>query len=160
VLAVHLPNAAVVAGAFHVLGVRTRVVDRTRRRVPQETLGHRGHKDDPLYRRRKLLTLAAERLDDRGTTKPRGLLAAGDPGGQVYEAWAVEEGLRVYTLRGAPSWPAAGSTRSSPTAELAQQNERRRRCTERTTRLANDGAPNRRCRCGARRCFDERWMVR
>ena len=102
-LAAHLPNATAVADAFHLVGVGTRVVDRTRRRVQQETLGHRGHKDDPLYRSRKLLTLAAERLDVAGTTKLRGLLAAGDPDGQVYEAWAVKEGLRdLYTLWGAP----------------------------------------------------------
>jgi transposase len=102
-LAEHLPNATAVADAFHVVGVGTRVVDRTRRRVQQETLGHRGHKADPLYRSRKLLTMAAERLDDRGETKLRGLLAAGDPDGQVYEAWALKEGLRdLYTLWGAP----------------------------------------------------------
>jgi len=102
-LAARLPNATAIADAFHVIGVGTRVVERTRRRVQQETLGHRGHKPDPLYRSRKLLTLAAERLDDRGTAKLRGLLAAGDPDGQVYEAWALKEGLRdLYTLWGAP----------------------------------------------------------
>jgi transposase len=103
-LAAHLPNATAVADAFHVVGVGTRVVDRTRRRVQRETLGHRGHKGDPLYRSRKLLTMAAERLDDRGEQRLRGLLAAGDPDGQVYEAWAVKEGLRdLYTLWGAPN---------------------------------------------------------
>lgn len=76
-LAAHLPNATAVADAFHVVGVGTRIVDRTRRRVQQETLDHRGHKGDPLYRGRKLLTLAAERLDDAGTARLRGLLAAG-----------------------------------------------------------------------------------
>jgi len=110
-LAAHLPNATAVADAFHVVAVGTRVVDRTRHRVRQETLGHRGHKDDPLYRSRKLLTMAAERLDDRGTTKLRGLLGAGDPDGQVYEAWAVKEGLRdLYTLWAHPTSPAGGST--------------------------------------------------
>jgi transposase len=102
-LAAQLPNATAVADAFHVVAVGTRVVDRTRRRIQQESLGHRGHKGDPLYRSRKLLTMAAERLDDRGEHKLRGLLAAGDPDGQVYEAWAVKEGLRdLYTLWGAP----------------------------------------------------------
>jgi transposase len=102
-LAARLPNATAVADAFHVVGVGNRVVERTRRRVQQETLGHRGHKADPLYRGRKLLTMAAERLDNAGTTRLRGLLAAGDPDGQVYEAWAVKEGLRdLYTLWGAP----------------------------------------------------------
>lgn len=68
-LGAHLPNVTAVADAFHVVAVGTRVVDRTRRRVQQETLGHRGHTGDPLCRSRKLLTLAAERLDDAGTTR-------------------------------------------------------------------------------------------
>ncbi len=48
------------------MAVGTRAVDAVRRRVQQETLGHRGRKGDPLYRARKLLTLAAERLDGQG----------------------------------------------------------------------------------------------
>ncbi|MBK6857550.1 MAG: transposase [Microthrixaceae bacterium] len=62
-LATHLPNAVAVADPFHVVGVATRVVDRTRRRVQQDTHGRRGRKADPLYRSRKLLTIGAERLD-------------------------------------------------------------------------------------------------
>lgn len=102
-LAEHLPRATAVADAFHVVAVGTRVVERTRRRVQQETLGHRGHKADPLYRGRKLLTMAEERLDDEAGAKLRGLLGAGDPDGQVHEAWMVKELLReLYTLWGAP----------------------------------------------------------
>jgi transposase len=82
-LAARLPNASAVADPFHVVGVGTRVVGRTRRRVQRETLGHRGHKHDPLCRGRKLLTLAAEGLDHGGATRLRGLFAAGDPNGQV-----------------------------------------------------------------------------
>jgi hypothetical protein len=44
--------------------------------VQNETLGHRGHKDDPLYRSRRLLTKADERLDDGGRTKLLRLLEA------------------------------------------------------------------------------------
>jgi hypothetical protein len=62
-------------------------LDECRRRVQQETLGHRGHKDDPLYRSRRLLTRADERLDDRGRTRLAGLLDAGDPRGEVRTAW-------------------------------------------------------------------------
>ena len=87
-LAAPLPNATAVADAFHAVGVGTRVVEPTRRRVQQETLGLRGHKTDPLYRSRKLLTLAVGRLDDRGEQKLCGLPAAGDSDGQAYEACA------------------------------------------------------------------------
>jgi transposase len=93
-LAKHLPNATAVADPFHVVATGNRVVDRTRRRVQQDTLGHRGRRHDPLYRIRKLLVVAAERLDERGQAKQRGLLAAGDPHGEVHEAWAAKEAPR------------------------------------------------------------------
>lgn len=113
VLARHLTNATAVADPFHVVGVGNRVVDRTRRRVQQETLGHRGHRDDPLYRSRKLLTIAAERLDDTSTTKLTGLLAAGDPNGEVHEAWAAKEALRdrtrILLACGQPNWALLGT---------------------------------------------------
>jgi transposase len=98
-----LPHATQVADPFHVVAVGTRVIDRARRRVQNETLGHRGRAADPLYRARKLLTLADERLDDRGRRKLRGLLAAGDPDGQVAAAHNAKECLReLYTLWGQP----------------------------------------------------------
>lgn len=54
-----------------------------------ETTGHRGRTGDPLYRGRKLLA--------------GGLLAAGDPHGQVHEAWAAKEALRdLYSFWGHP----------------------------------------------------------
>jgi transposase len=94
-----LPDTTQVADAFHVVAVGTRVIDRARRRVQNETLGHRGRAADPLYRARKLLTLADERLDDRGRRTLRGLLAAGDPAGQVAAAHNAKECLReLYTL--------------------------------------------------------------
>lgn len=51
---------------------------RLARRVQNETFGHRGHKYDPLYRARRLLTKAYERLDEKGETKLAGLLRAKD----------------------------------------------------------------------------------
>src|SRR5690606_16006912 len=74
-------------------------LDEVRRRVQQETLGHRGHKPDPLFRSRRLLTKADERLDDRGRTKLLGLLAAGDPHGEVRTAWHAKETVRgIYDI--------------------------------------------------------------
>ena len=46
-----------------------------RRRVQQETLGHRGHKDDPLYRSCRLLTKGHERVDDQPPEDAPGYLA-------------------------------------------------------------------------------------
>ena len=98
-----LVNATAVADPFHVVGVANRVVDKTRRAVQDELLGHRGRKGDPLYRVRKLLIMGAERLDDRGHDRLAGLLAEGDPDGTVYEAWITKEAVRdLYTMWGHP----------------------------------------------------------
>jgi transposase len=51
-----------VLDAFHVVRLGTQVVDEVRRRVQQTTFGHRGHKDDPLYKIRGLLRHGVEHL--------------------------------------------------------------------------------------------------
>jgi hypothetical protein len=71
-------------------------LDEVRRRVQNETLGHRGRKADPLYRARRLLTKADERLDDRGRSKLLGLLEAGDPRGEMRMAWHAKEVVREH----------------------------------------------------------------
>lgn len=78
-----LPDVAQVADPFHVIKNANQRLDECRRRVQNETLGHRGHKGDPLFRARRLLTKAAEKLEDRGESKLVGLLEAGDPRGEV-----------------------------------------------------------------------------
>jgi transposase len=55
--------------------------------VQNETLGHRGRKSDPLYRCRRLLVMAAERIGDDRHERLRGLLAAGDPKGELRLTW-------------------------------------------------------------------------
>jgi len=58
-----------------------------------------GDANTTLYRSRKLLTVAEERLDDTGRAKLTGLLAAGDPNGEVHQAWAAKEAVRdLYTM--------------------------------------------------------------
>jgi transposase len=59
-----LPAAVQVADPFHVVRVANTAVDECRRRVQNDTVGHRGRRHDPLYRARRLLTIAAERLPD------------------------------------------------------------------------------------------------
>jgi transposase len=93
-----LPNATQVADPFHVVKLANTKLDEVRRRVQNETMGHRGHKNDPLYRCRRLLTKADERLDEGGRTKLLGLLRAGDPHGEVTAAWHAKEAVReLYT---------------------------------------------------------------
>ena len=94
-----LPDAVQVADPFHVCKLANQRVDEVRRRVQNDTLGHRGRKDDPLYRARRLLTKADERLDYRGRTKLVGLLEAGDPRGDVRTAWHAKEVVRsIYDI--------------------------------------------------------------
>ena len=87
------------ADPFHLVKLANTKLDECRRRVQNETIGHRGRKDDPLYRARRLLTKAHERLDDRGDTKLLGLLDAGDPHGEVRMAWHAKEVVRsIYEI--------------------------------------------------------------
>ena len=90
-----LPQATQVADPFHVCKHANEKLDECRRRVQNETLGHRGHKDDPLYRCRRLLTKADERLDENGREKLLGLLRAGDPRGDVTTTWHAKEAVRA-----------------------------------------------------------------
>jgi transposase len=89
-----VPDAIQVADPFHVVKLANTKLDECRRRVQNETMGHRGHKTDPLYRCRRLLTKADERLDVNGREKLLGLLRAGDPKGEVATAWHAKEAVR------------------------------------------------------------------
>jgi transposase len=89
-----LPDAVQVADPFHVVKVANTKLDECRRRVQNETMGHRGHKADPLYRCRRLLTKAEERLTEGGKEKLMGLLRAGDPHGDVATMWQAKEAVR------------------------------------------------------------------
>jgi transposase len=86
-LSPHLDHVRRVADPFHVVRVGNRCLDQVRRRVQNETLGHRGRKHDPLYRIRKILLTGNERLDDRGRDRMLLGLRAGDPNDEVLGAW-------------------------------------------------------------------------
>ena len=68
-------------------------VDVVRRRVQQDTLGHRGYAADPLFRSRRLLRRRADRLTTRQRVRLDAALDAGDPHGQVTAAWLVAQHL-------------------------------------------------------------------
>ena len=65
-------HAGGVADPFHVIRLANNSIDEVRRRTQNDTLGHRGRKDDPLYRARRLLISAHERLTERGDARLRG----------------------------------------------------------------------------------------
>jgi transposase len=97
-----LTHARRVADPFHVVRVANRCLDQVRRRVQNETLGHRGRKRDPLYRIRKLLLTGNERLDHHGRDRMLLGLRVGDPHDEVAGAWLAKESDRDIYL--ADTW--------------------------------------------------------
>jgi transposase len=89
-----LPHAVQVADPFHVIKLANTALDECRRRVQNETLGHRGRRDDPLWRARRRLSIARERLSDNQHDRVLGLLRAGDPHREVWFAWNAKEVVR------------------------------------------------------------------
>lgn len=97
-LSPHLDHALRVADPFHVVRVGNRCLDQVRRRVQNETKGHRGRKDDPLYRIRQLLLKGSERLDEAGRDRMLLGLRVGDPYDEVAGAWLAKESVRDIYL--------------------------------------------------------------
>ncbi|HVA43043.1 MAG TPA: ISL3 family transposase [Acidimicrobiales bacterium] len=100
-----LPNTAVTVDCFHGVKLANTAIDDVRRRVQQGLLGHRGHRDDPLYRTRRLMTRGWERLTDRQRDKLLLGLAQGDPDGEVSATIVGKELVRE--MYAAKSYPGA-----------------------------------------------------
>ena len=80
VYSVILPRAHQVVDPFHAISLANRCLDAVRRRVQTEQTGHRGRRDDPLYRARRVLLMGEEKLDAAATERLWSLLELGDPG--------------------------------------------------------------------------------
>jgi len=102
VYTVILPKAAQVVDPFHVISLANRCLDAVRRRVQNEQTGHRGRRDDPLYRARRVLLIGEEKLDAAGSERLASLLALGDPNAEVAIAYRVKERLRDFYRTGDP----------------------------------------------------------
>ena len=96
VFSVVTPKATRVIDRFHVMRHANKALDEVRRRVQQQRLGHRGHAGDPLYRARKLLVMRASARDPELTARLEGLLALGDPDGEVALAYGVKEAVARF----------------------------------------------------------------
>ena len=66
-------------------------VDEVSRRVQQQREGHRGRRDDPLYKARRLLVIKQTASDPDLQARLEGLLALGDPEGEVAFAFNVSK---------------------------------------------------------------------
>ena len=93
-----LSRAMVVLNAFHAVRLAQQAIDDVRRRVQQDTLGHRGRKGDPLYGIRRVLLRGAENLTATAYSRMLAGLQAGDRDEQISAAWIAYQELRhVYT---------------------------------------------------------------
>jgi transposase len=90
-----LEDAVAVLDAFHVVKLGTAAVDEVRRRVQQETHGHRGRKGDPLYGIRLILRCGAEKLTDKQKARLDRAIAADHRHDEVYVAWQCAQQLRA-----------------------------------------------------------------
>jgi len=102
VYSVILPKAAQVVDPFHVISLANRCLDAVRRRVQSEQTGHRGRRDDPLYRVRRALLVGEEKLDEKATERLASLLRLGDPGAEVAIAYRAKERLRDFYRAAGP----------------------------------------------------------
>ncbi len=98
--------------AFHIVKLAGAAVDDVRRRIQQETLGHRGRKGDPLYGIRHLLRAGRERLTPpRQKTRLASAFAAHPDHVAVEVAYRCAQDVRDVFHQSTPS-QGAGSRRS------------------------------------------------
>lgn len=90
-----LADATAVLDAFHVVKLATQAVDEVRRRVQQDIHGHRGRRDDPLYRIRNILRAGVEHLTDRQQARLAAAIAADDRHDEVHIAWQCAQRVRA-----------------------------------------------------------------
>jgi len=83
-----LPDATTVMDPFHVVRLAGDALDRCRRRIQRSTHGHRGRKDDPLYRARRTLHTGADLLTDKQKDRLTALFD-GDDHVQVEATWGI-----------------------------------------------------------------------
>lgn len=92
-LATQLPDATRVLDPFHVVKLGLTCLDDVRRRVQQDTTGHRGRTGDPLYGIRRVLRRRRDRLWVKARGRLDAGLIAGDPTGETTLAWTVAQHL-------------------------------------------------------------------
>jgi transposase len=100
VYSVTLPKAHQVVDPFHLVQLANRSLDGVRRRVQTEQTGHRGRKDDPLFRARRVLLRCEERLDEKAAARLASLLELGDPNAEVAIAYRIKERVRDFYRAG------------------------------------------------------------
>jgi transposase len=83
-----LPDATAVMDPFHVVRLAGDALDRCRRRVQLAIHGHRGYRDDPLYKSRRTLHTGAGLLTDKQRDRLTALFAD-DAHVEVEATWGI-----------------------------------------------------------------------
>ncbi len=83
-----LPDAVAVMDPFHVVRLAGDALDQCRRRVQQDTCGHRGRKGDPLYGARRTLHTGTDLLTDKQKDRLAALFK-GDQHVEVEATWGI-----------------------------------------------------------------------
>lgn len=83
-----LPDAVPVMDPFHVIRLAGEALDSCRRRVQQQTCGHRGRAGDPLYSARLTLHTGADLLTDKQRQRLESLFST-DTHVEVEASWGI-----------------------------------------------------------------------
>ncbi len=89
-----LPDAVAVMDPFHVVRLAGEALDQCRRRVQQDTCGHRGRSGDPLYSARRTLHTGIDLLTDKQTARLKTLFGS-DAHVQVEATWRIYQKMIV-----------------------------------------------------------------
>jgi len=87
-----LPDAVAVMDPFHVVRLAGDALDQCRRRIQQIIHGHRGRKNDPLYRARRTLHTGADLLTDKQKDRLADLFDTeihGDAHVEIEATWGI-----------------------------------------------------------------------
>lgn len=144
-----LEDATCVLDTFHIVKLAGAAVDEVRRRIQQETLGHRGRKGDPLYGIRHLLRAGRKRLTPRQKTRLASAFAAHPDHIAVEVAYRCAQDVRDVFHQSTPSQgrrlaeKLIASLASCPVPEIARLGKTPRRWrTAFLTYFETDGASN------------------
>ena len=98
-----LQDATSVLDAFHIVKLAGDALDEVRRRVQQDTLGHRGRKGDPLYQIRLLLRASRRRLTPRQKERLREAFVADEAHISVEVAYLLTQQVREVFHQDTPA---------------------------------------------------------
>lgn len=98
-----LQDTTSVLDAFHIVKLAGDALDEVRRRVQQDTLGHRGRTGDPLYQIRNLLRASRDRLTKRQQERLRAAFTADEAHISVEVAYHCAQQVRDVFHQATPA---------------------------------------------------------